>query len=443
MAAGLQYRTMFGPVRGGTLHYNSTSAVNLPHIAQGIKSPLYSRIIIIMGKTERLIEHSEQCAKLSERKCCINCYRERNKLRQANNRLKIKNALDDQTKTRSKTVPQTKYYYALCDNCKFKRHKEICENCIKDYECERKRVSKENIKKRRFVQIDSSKDSQVTKDILPKKFKYVHNSDQLQPNDNVSESKKEKDNCKQNNHKNLENCKKHSLVQTNSVNSQVNKLNNLEPKTKYAKHVCPKCKPKLPIDFCKSCKKIYEKVKKRASRENIKKRSLVQTDVVDSNDTEYQKDYRENIKNHNANINKNEISYKLSDLENVSPCKQKLSIKTKRNNTSLMKKIAGSSPNTQREKYTHLLQNAKPKVRKGVLKDLLPEFEDEVKGKVCQEAKKFLGTKTNASYALQSHFINNSESNETKVIKNYRLNRKKVKQMRTHKVNSRKPREKK
>ena len=78
-----------------------------------------------------------------------------------------------------------------------------------------------------------------------------------------------------------------------------------------------------------------------------------------------------------------------------------------------------------------------------MLKDLLPEFEDEVKGKVCQVAKKFLGTKTNASYALQSHFINNSESNETKVIRNYRLNRKKVKQMRTYKVNSRKPREKK
>ena len=62
---------------------------------------------------------------------------------------------------------------------------------------------------------------------------------------------------------------------------------------------------------------------------------------------------------------------------------------------------------------------------------------------MCQVAKKFLGTKTNASYALQSHFIINSESNETKVIKNHRLSRKKVKQMRTHKVNSRKPREKK
>ena len=67
----------------------SSAAVTLSHNTQGITYPLYSRIIIIMGKTERLSEHSEQCAKLSERKCCINCYRELDKLRKAKNRLKI------------------------------------------------------------------------------------------------------------------------------------------------------------------------------------------------------------------------------------------------------------------------------------------------------------------------------------------------------------------
>ena len=350
-----------------------------------------------MGKTERLSEHSEQCAQLSERKCCIHCYRDRDKIRRARNRLNIKNSLDAATKTRSKTVPKTKYSHSLCIKCKFKLHKDFCDICKKQYYCVQKRFSREKIEKRSLVQIDSSENSQVTEDILLKKIKYVHKSDLLQPIDNVCVLKKEKNNCKQNNHKNRENCKKHSLVQTNSVNSQVNKLNNLH-KTKYASAVCIKCTHKLPVNFCERCKKIYQRVKKRASRENIKKHSLVQTDGVDSNETEYQKDSRENIKNRNANINKNEICYKLSDLDNVSPCKQKLSVKTKRNNTSRMKKIAGPSHNTQREKYTHLLKNANPKVRKGVLSDLIPDLEDEIKGKVCQEAKKILGIKTNLSW---------------------------------------------
>ena len=77
-----------------------------------------------------------------------------------------------------------------------------------------------------------------------------------------------------------------------------------------------------------------------------------------------------------------------------------------------------------------------------MLSDLIPDLEDEIKGKVCQEAKKIIGTKTNLSYALQSHFINNSELNETGVIRYYGLKGDKVKQMRNYKVNSRKPRKK-
>ena len=114
-----------------------------------------------MGKTERLSEHSEQCAQLSERKCCIHCYRDRDKIRRARNRLNIKNALDAKTKTRSKTVPKSKYSHSRCIKCKFKLHKDICDICIKEYDRVRKSVSRKNIEKRSFVQIDSSEDSQV------------------------------------------------------------------------------------------------------------------------------------------------------------------------------------------------------------------------------------------------------------------------------------------
>ena len=56
----------------------------------------------------------------------------------------------------------------------------------------RKKLLEKILKNVGLVQIDSFEDSQVTEDILPKKFKYVHKSDLLQIIDNVSVLKKRK-----------------------------------------------------------------------------------------------------------------------------------------------------------------------------------------------------------------------------------------------------------
>ena len=73
---------------------------------------------------------------------------------------------------------------------------------------------------------------------------------------------------------------------------------------------------------------------------------------------------RKNLKNRNANIKKNEMCYNISDLDDVSPIKNQLSEKTKRNNACLIKKIAKSCPDRRAEVYSHTLRNDDEKIKK-------------------------------------------------------------------------------
>ena len=102
--------------------------------------------------------------------------------------------------------------------------------------------------------------------MLQKKVKYVNNK-LLHPIGSVSALRKG-DNCKQSNHKKDENSKKHSLVQNDSVNTQLIKNYNLLPKTKFASVLCINCKTKSPKDICEMCKPKYKSAKDRTSREN-------------------------------------------------------------------------------------------------------------------------------------------------------------------------------
>ena len=76
-------------------------------------------------------------------------------------------------------------------------------------------------------------------------------------------------------------------------------------------------------------------------------------------------------------------------------------------------------------------------------KSLLPDIEDEIKGKVCEKLQKEVGSKSDLCYNLKSQCINESKNtNVTALMKSYKMGRTKVIKMRTEKVTSRKPREK-
>ena len=283
--------------------------------------------------------------------------------------------------------------------------------CKSKYSTTRRQTSRDNIKKRKLEEVHTN--SEITEENVTKKLKYVHNQ-LVHPIGSVSALRKEENNCKQSNHKTDENSKKRSLVQNDSVNTQLNKNYNLLPKTKYASVLCINCKYKAPKDICEICKPKYKRARDQASRENIRNR-------------------KENIK-------KNEICSNISDLDNISPIKNKLSEKTIRNKSAKIKDIAKSST---AEILSHVIKKSDPKERQKLTKSLLPDYEDEIKAKMCKKFQKEVGAKSDLSYKLKSQCLNESKNtNDTALMKLYGSGRTKVKKMRTEKVASRKPREK-
>ena len=152
------------------------------------------------------------------------------------------------------------------------------------------------------------------------------------------------------------------------MNTQLNKNYNLLPKTKYASFLCINCKTKSPKNICEICKPKYKSAKERASRENIRNR-------------------KENIK-------KNEICSNISDLDNISPIKNKLSEKTIRNKSAKIKDIAKSST---AEILSHVIKKTDPKERQKLRKSLLPDYEDQIKAEMCKKFQKDVGPKSDLS----------------------------------------------
>ena len=349
---------------------------------------LPSKEILIHGtmeKPQRLSEHSDVCDQLSERKCCIQCSRDRINIRAERFRMKRKNEANSIRKTRS-TPHRTKYASILCINCTDKIAKDYCEMCKSKYSNTRRQTSRDSIKKRKLEEVHTN--SEITEENVTKKLKYVHNQ-LVHPIGSVSALRKEENNCKQSNHKTDENSKKRSLVQNDSVNTQLNKNYNLLPKTKYSSVLCINCKYKAPKDICEICIPEYKRAKDRASRENIRNR-------------------KENIK-------KNEICSNISDLDNISPIKNKLSEKTIRNKSAKIKDIAKSST---AEILSHVIKKSDRKERLKLTKSLLPDYEDEIKAKMCKRVQKEVGAKSDLSYKLKSQCLNESKNtNETALMK--------------------------
>ena len=119
-----------------------------------------------MEKPQRLSEHSDVCDQLGERKCCIQCSRDRNKIRGKRFRLKSNNQADSIRKIRS-TPHKTKDASILCINCTDKTTNDYCEMCKSKYLYTRKQASRENIKKRKLVGVQT--DSHVTEKNVTKK----------------------------------------------------------------------------------------------------------------------------------------------------------------------------------------------------------------------------------------------------------------------------------
>ena len=88
-----------------------------------------------MDKLQQLNEHSGVCAQLSERKCCIQCYRDRVNIRAQRCRAKKQNELDSIRKTGSNPPHKTKYASVLCINCTGKSPKVVCKMLVVDVPC--------------------------------------------------------------------------------------------------------------------------------------------------------------------------------------------------------------------------------------------------------------------------------------------------------------------
>ena len=103
-----------------------------------------------------------------------------------------------------------------------------------------------------------------------------------------------------------------------------------------------------------------------------------------------------------------------------------------------MNKVLGPSPIRRSQKLIHTIRSSPSVVAKNVMRDLLSDYEEQVKGKVYKKTRKILGEKSNESYALASVLINESESKINTIVNCYGMKRDKVKQIKVSKITSRK-----
>ena len=101
-----------------------------------------------------------------------------------------------------------------------------------------------------------------------------------------------------------------------------------------------------------------------------------------------------------------------------------------KNKACKINKLLGKSPNRRIQQLSHMLNNSPGEQRKAICKNLIPDMEEELTGKIFKQMKKNLGENKNKTYNFLSELTTETEPKHTTfLMKNYGLSRPKAKRL--------------
>ena len=297
------------------------------------------------------IEHYEQCKKLSLRKKCKQCF---NIYMAKKNKQYRKNKSEKIITTRSvSNNAKPKYASVLCINCKDKRVMDICSQCKTKYKSAKKANQRAN-KRTQKVNHLHSHPTQST-DIC----QVLSNGKQRQESELVSNIV-----LKSVSHV----AKKRKIQTSNSLKSKSKVVNEYDILKEQMNQVQPSSVLNSVHEVTNES--IYCEQSNHTNQPNISENLILTNE------------------NHSANDKENLDCANVSDLDNIKTPKKVLCEKTLRNNTSMMNKVLGSSPNRAMQKLEHFAEHSPLSVKKMLAKKFNPAIEDEVKGNLYKSMRK-------------------------------------------------------